>query len=231
MVAFFIPFAGGSSYSFIQCAKKNDELDFVLLDYPGKGRRARESFALTMDELVEDVFCQIVSYVTKYEIKEYLLWGHSMGGSIAYEVTLLMNRRNEIVPKCIVISGTPPPTFDNRDEIKTKIQNQNDFLAYLASFGLIADVEILKRPVFTKFIKASLNDYSILANYVPSKEVIKNVNGVVLYGKDDDSFVADWRDWKRFFEMNCLVCEYPGNHFFIFDSFPNIVDQIVSLCI
>lgn len=231
MITFLIPFAGGTSYSFKQYVKKSDELEFVLLDYPGKGQRARECFASTMEELVEDIYCKIVSYIRNHEVKEYLLWGHSMGGSIAYEVTLLLLKRKELVPSYVVISGTPPPSFDNRDELKTKIQSKSEFLTYLSSFGLISDIEMMKRPVFTKLIEASMNDYRILANYIPSKEVIENINGIVLYGKDDDSFVADWEDWRRFFGKNCMVSEYQGKHFFVFDSFPKIVEQIVSLCV
>lgn len=231
MVTFLIPFAGGSSYSFKQYVKNSHELDFVLLDYPGKGQRVRECFASTMNELVEDIYSQIASYIRKHEVKEYLLWGHSMGGSIVYEVTLLLLNRKEPAPKYIVISGTPPPTFDNRDELKAKIKSKSEFLAYLSSFGLISDVEMMKRPVFARLIEASMNDYRILTNYIPSKDVIENVDGLMLYGKDDNLFTTDWRDWKRFFGINCLVYEYPGKHFFIFDSFPKIVEQIVSLCV
>lgn len=155
--------------------------------------------------------------------------GSQYGGCIAYEVVLRMCDRGELLPKQVVISDSPPPCFDNREEIKQRLQSQDAFLEYLASFGLINDTNVMKRPVFKNLLAAIMNDYIILSEYVTSERILEGVPGMILHGSEDDSFDVDWKLWSRYFTAKCCLREYPGNHFFIFDFFSQIVQDITKL--
>lgn len=228
MVIFVIPFAGGSSYSFQQWRNKESKYEIIFLDFPGKGKRTKENFANSMDKLVEDIYFQILNYCRNHGVSQYMIWGHSMGGCIAYEVVLLMLDKGDVLPKKIIISSTPPPSFDNRDEIREKMHSKDQFLEYVSSFGLVDDIEVLKRPVFQKLLNAMMADYYILSQYVATQKILKDVDGIVIYGKNDTSFDVNWEEWTKYFNHGCLVRGYPGGHFFIFDSsffIDNIIDE------
>lgn len=227
MTIFLIPFAGGSSLSFKQWDGNSDK--FVFLDYPGKGARAKEALLNTIDELIDDIYTQIVNHIKDNNVSDYLIWGHSMGGCVAYEVVLRMCDKGEVLPKLVIISGSPPPCFDNREEIKAKLQNQDVFLDYLASFGLINDTKVMKRPVFKKLLAAIMNDYILLSEYSASGRVIEGVSGMILHGSEDDSFDVDWKLWSNYFTEECCLKEYPGNHFFILGSYLQIMRDIAIL--
>ena len=225
MTVFIIPFAGGSSFSFQQWIGKSDIFNFVPLDLPGKGRRNKEPLAESISEIINDIIGQIDNYQNKNNVEAYVIWGHSMGGCIAYEVALCIIQKDRKKPNFIVLSGTPTPTYDNRAMLSEIISDEKLFVDYLDSFGMI-NAKYIIRPEFRKIFLAILYDYKILSEYKASTEIIKGVKGVIIYGESDDSFEVDWTEWKMYFEINPLFLRYPGKHFFIFDAFPKIVEDI-----
>lgn len=225
MTVFIIPFAGGSSFSFKQWIGKSDFFNFVPLDLPGKGRRNKEPLAASMSEIINDIIRQINDYLNQNNIETYAIWGHSMGGRIAYEVALCIIQKNLKKLEFIVLSGTPAPTYDNRAMLSEIISDEKLFIDYLDSFGMI-NAKYIIRPEFKRIFTAVLNDYKILSEYKASRGIIRGVKGVIVYGESDDSFEMDWMEWKKYFSINPLFLRYPGKHFFIFEAFPEIVEDI-----
>ena len=187
MTVFLIPFAGGSSFSFQQWIGKSDVFSFFPLDLPGKGRRNKEPLARNMSEIINDIIIQINNYLNQNNIMAYAIWGHSMGGCIAYEVALRINQKNRKGLDFIVLSGTPVPTYNNRVMLSEIISDEKLFIDYLDSFGMI-NAKYIIRPEFRRMFLAILNDYKIMTEYKSSAEIIKGVKGVIIYGESDDSF-------------------------------------------
>lgn len=85
-----LPFAGGNQYSynsFINSLPSNFALRTV--EFPGRGDRLDERNLSDIRELANDVLGQIRKYISEFD---YLIYGHSMGTLVGYELAKLITR-------------------------------------------------------------------------------------------------------------------------------------------
>ena len=215
---FVIPFAGGSSASFAGWNRYNREYEFVFLDLPGKGRRMNEPMAKTIDEAIEDIINQILKNIMEEKCESYYIWGHSMGSYIAYEASLKINNMECKRPLCLVMSVSVAPNKIDRQQIKDIPDNEDVFISYLVSLGLISKDLCNKKIMRKIYIPKIRNDYELLINYKPSNNKKCAIKTLILNGKDDDFIVDDIYEWDQFFEQSPQYEFFEGNHFFIFDK-------------
>ena len=124
-----LPYAGGSKSTFFNIKKHTD---FNIIDYelPGRGRRIRENNFDTIKKIVEDILDKVTFN------NEYIIWGHSMGGYIAYELIKQIENKEIRKPKKVIISAQVPPTYKNKNKLY-KIINLDDenFIKFLIAYG------------------------------------------------------------------------------------------------
>jgi surfactin synthase thioesterase subunit len=83
---FCLPYAGGNKYSYREFkAKAPSFLNLVTLEYPGRGARMGEPLSTDISQIVNGLYDQIGNLLDK---EEYAFYGHSMGGLVAYLLTL-----------------------------------------------------------------------------------------------------------------------------------------------
>src|SRR3989337_1522600 len=112
---FCFPYAGGSATAFNNWKRYlSPSIKLLPVELRGRGRRVHEPLYRDMIDAVEDVF-NIVSP----EIGDcpYAFFGHSMGGSIAYNVAQMIQRANLPSPAHIFFSARKAPHI-NRDDDK-----------------------------------------------------------------------------------------------------------------
>ena len=73
-IVFVLPFAGGSSNSFL-CWNEITSYQFVFIDMPGKGKRRGEPYLTHFDDMVDEGFVQIRSYINGNQLPRYYIWG------------------------------------------------------------------------------------------------------------------------------------------------------------
>lgn len=228
MLVFVIPFAGGSSISFSQWKSIDTKVQYVFLDPPGKGNRMNETLANTMEEMVFDIKKQIDDYVSVNGIEEYIIMGHSMGGSIAYEIVNLMMEEGKN-PKYVILSATTVPDEYDTQIVNSVVIEDESFEKYLCDFGLISE-KFIKNVFFrTKYLPIVKNDYTILTKYIPSTKKINNVKAIILYGNRDQVSGTGSRLWNNYFIEEPVYYEFDGEHFFIFDYFQKINNIVEAL--
>lgn len=106
---FCLAHAGGSAESAFRgwAEELADCADVVALELAGRGRRAVEAPFASMQDAATDCAQQILAVAG--DDGDFLLFGHSMGGLIAYAVDALLLARGWRRPSAVVIAGTPPP--------------------------------------------------------------------------------------------------------------------------
>lgn len=78
------PFAGGSSMAFNRWKQYLDShYELLPIDYPGHGAKGQEPFANDFEKLIDSIYGEIKDTIFK---SNYILFGHSMGAWIAYEI-------------------------------------------------------------------------------------------------------------------------------------------------
>lgn len=71
------------------------EIEIIAVQYPGRGSRATERPKTSIHDLVQDLLDNIHSYLSE---KPFFLFGHSLGGIVAFEVSRELQRRKLGMP-------------------------------------------------------------------------------------------------------------------------------------
>lgn len=231
MKVFVIPFAGGSSTSFFQWKTMTSNLQYVFLDPPGKGSRMNEKCADTMEELVIDVKQQIIEYIKNYKVVEYTIFGHSMGGYIAYEIVSQLIDEEVVRPKFVVLSATAVPDELNNRELKNIVIDDKKFEAHIQSFGLVSEQAMSNIFFRKKYLPIIRQDYIILSNYVPANKNKLNINAIIMYGYKDAMRGTSSRLWSNYFVKEPTYLPFNGDHFFIFNDCESINEKLENILI
>mgnify|MGYP000778555058 CR=1 FL=1 len=116
---FCFPFAGGGASTYTSWIKKlKDKITVCPIQLPGREERIMEKPYTDMSELLRDLTDEIVIAIKG----KYVLWGHSMGGKIAYELEKYLENKG-YQAQCIFASGCripnipePNPIYHLKDE-------------------------------------------------------------------------------------------------------------------
>ena len=110
---FCLPFAGGGASAYNQWAKKmQGKVTVCPVQLPGREERIMEKPYIDMPVMLDD----LEEAVREVVDGPYALWGHSMGGKIAYE----LEKRLEAVgytASCLFISGSRIPSIPEPNPI------------------------------------------------------------------------------------------------------------------
>src|SRR5688572_16203481 len=121
---FCLPFAGGNKYSyrfFEQWAPST--LELVTLEYPGRGARSHEPLLTDINMLAEDVYLQIRSY----KKERFIIYGHSMGGLLAFLIARKFEDNNLSAPAGIFVTGACAPAA-RIERAKRHLMKKAEFL-------------------------------------------------------------------------------------------------------
>ena len=199
--------AGASALSELSLSLPNT-IDTWVVQLRGRGDRLSESPIVCMDTLVDE----IVSSIALLEKKPIILFGHSMGSLIAYEVACKL--KESTVTKLIVSGHGAPslPVVGNRCHHTAP---DEDFIADMKRLGGTPP-EVLSSPELLAVLLPTLRaDYHLLDNYKPTLDHKLNVDIHACAGESDsivtpDSFLA----WQNHTDASFLYDWFKGGHFY-----------------
>lgn len=221
---FTIPFAGGNRYAF-KSFDRYLESDFILhpLELAGRGNRITEDLMSDLSKIIDDLFSQIRDNLGD----EYIIYGHSMGGLLAYLLTIKIEEKNLLVPSSIIISGRAYPTMRpkqirhnlSKDKFKETLMELNG-----------TPKEILEHPELFEFFEPILrSDFKAIESYHFEQDKKLNTKISILYGKEEKSFKKkEAKRWQEFTSVPIDFYQFDGGHFFIFDDIAKVCSTINS---
>jgi pyochelin biosynthesis protein PchC len=219
-----LPHAGGTASSYRSWpALAPDTIEVHAAQYPGREDRIKEPFVCSMQELAT----QIASAALDLADVPIALFGHSLGGAIAYEVALLLQSRG-VQPVHLIVSGREPAehckegNIHVRDEagIKAELLRLSE-----ANRFLVDDAELWKLV-----LPIVRNDYRVVESYRP--ELGRKVSSpltVFLGDADGEVTPAEARDWERSTSAEFSMQIFPGDHFFLASQRTAVVEAVVKL--
>lgn len=207
-----MPYAGGSADNYRRWQRWfPEQVDVCLVHLPGRGQRAKEKPFTHLVSLVKAIAAHIDG-----EIKfPYVLYGHSMGALISFELgrELCVKHRNS--PAHVFVSGcrapqwprTKPPTFNlPHDKFLDELEKLNG-----------TPREVLDDPnIMEVFINILRADFEMVDTYeYQPKERLSCP--ITVYGglQDDDVPIESCRAWQEQTSARCEVRMFEGGHFFI----------------
>ncbi len=225
-ILFMLPFAGGSALSYekwkLGCATCK------AIEYSGHGFRFRQPLISDKDELIDDILSEMNKSLAD---EEYFLFGHSMGGLLAW-LTARKTIASEIKsPKRVIISGCVPPEFLDTDRYN-KYSSEEEVLAYLQKFGRVSEKRLYSKQMKQYYLPIIQHDFGILAELKKVEAKPLDIPMSVIYSKEDSLMdhtkIGKWVEYGKdvsFFEVK-------GDHFYLEEeSVIQQMFQIIKECI
>lgn len=223
---FVIPFAGGSSNSFLGW-ETDEDIECVFIDTPGKGMNSQLPFLDSMSSMVD--FCEslIDEYLERRKTDRYYLFGHSMGSYLAYETALNMQKHHKAKPNMLIMSGTTAPDTFRKDEIIEAIKDDESFINYIKDFNMLNENVINSRFFKDRYLKVIKNDYSAILSYKNDYGFLEGVETYIINGKNDIYSEKEVMGWSDYFERLPKYKWICGDHFSILKNF-SLIAEIVG---
>ncbi|KGM28959.1 hypothetical protein KS18_04050 [Photorhabdus luminescens] len=214
--------AGGSAEDYLRWQSElSDVIQMKAVCIPGTGRRYKEEYIKNIDLLVT----QIASEIDDNSPEQYYLFGHSMGGIIAFEVA---NRVSSPASGLIVSACAPPRDVPSKRVVEMSLLKNEEFIKKVLFFGGLPD-NLSDFPENSELIALRLKrDFQLISKYcyrecAPIKTPILSIVG----SEDPHISSQSMKEWKFFTE------KYIGNHIvtgdhFYFNKDPSLIVNIIK---
>lgn len=220
-----IPYAGGNSTVYYSWKKLVEPyINIIPLELSGRGTRSSEPFYHNFNEATCDLFRKIKDNIEK---EPYALFGHSMGSTLAYELTQKIISSGLSRPVHVFFSGRKPPQ-NNKDYKKISNESIENFKKEILDLGGTPP-EIFDNPLLEKiFLPILKADYRILEEYrYDAKTDRLPIDISIFFGdKDIHTPIDGIKDWNKYTSCNCKFYCIEGGHFFINKNAAAVVNHI-----
>ncbi len=220
---FCLPYAGGSATVYHAWRSGlNDHIELCPVELPGRGSRYDEPFASRIEQLVDDLAIRIS---TQAQQQPYILYGHSMGAVLAYELYHALIRRGCHPPEGIILSGRPAPDYNKGSrwsDLKERV------LSFLPPDDRHMPAEIAAHPQLAAVFKRILQaDIQMMSRYQALRQPSSiHCPLIVLAGKQDTIPAAGMEAWQAYAKHSFQVYWVDGDHFFIHSHHSVVLDII-----
>ncbi|WP_167472925.1 non-ribosomal peptide synthetase [Nocardia arthritidis] len=220
LVVFVLPGAGMGPSALRGWQVSNPAgVEVVAIHLPGREERIDEPVMTHIDPLAD----QIARSIDTYSDRPYIVFGHSAGALIGYEVV----RRTARPPLLFAVAAAPPPSLaaDNTDA------TDGELLESLADSGVVPP-EILKDPsavsMFLPPLRADLSvSVSCRRPLIPTE-----LPGIPIHAfagsADDAVLVSDCAAWANWTSAAFRLHMIDGGHFFAFSHGEKILSALVE---
>lgn len=217
---FCIPFAGGSSHSYLEFQRCPDAgVKIISLDLPGRGSRFSEPLLKTLPALADDIFAQIKDRLTT----PYAVYGHSLGACIGYLLVKRIVRERLPQPCHLFVSGREGPAA-RKNPGNRHLLPQTEFFATVRQFEGTTTEVLENRELMDLFEPVLRADFQALDTYVYEEGTPFDIPITVMRGTEEHVTRADALLWQEETTKDISLLEFQGGHFFIFKNARKIVE-------
>lgn len=213
-VLFCVPHGGAGASAFRRWANEtDDDVDVVPVQLPGRESRVREALEPDLVAVAEQCLPDLQGRAAGRPV---LLFGHSMGALVAYELTVMLAGCGEPPVRLVVSASTPPGM---RSRLSELVDGDDDgFMTGVVGLGGVSQ-QVVEAPGWRELLLPVLrNDFLACAAYADVSRPVVDVPVTAVAGLDDP-----WVDvelmarWQAVTTAPLEVIGVPGSHLFAFD--------------
>lgn len=217
------PHAGGGAGAYREWATRLPQgIEVLAVQYPGREDRLSDEPASDIEELVSTLADDLSLVIDR----PYLVFGHSMGSSIAFETIRALRERGFAEPERLVVSGRRAPDRFLGGEI-----HRNGKSALKAEIQRLGGTpsEIFDHPEMADLVLRVLgNDYRLIENHHPQAGEPLGCPITVVVASEDPELSREYAaDWHALAASGDLV-ELPGDHFYLVTHRDALLAEIVA---
>lgn len=218
---FCIPYAGAGA-SVYSGLKRHicEDIAVCPIQLPGRENRRNEGLSDSSSELVS----AIAEGISKKLDKPFALFGHSMGGMLAYELALRLEEYYDKTPMILFTSASS--VFRDNSEKKVSELSGEELKSYLLSLGGVTEDFISSSELCSLYLPIIRNDYRLVENYDCSLRKLSCSICAFASREDKETKFKNVLSMKYLTENFDLI-EMSGGHFFINDN-AEMMGRIIS---
>lgn len=218
---FCFPFAGGGASTYTSWIKKlKDKITVCPIQLPGREERIMEKPYTDMSELLRDLTDEIVIAIKG----KYVLWGHSMGGKIAYELEKYLENKG-YQAQCIFASGCripnipePNPIYHLKDEA---------FKRELERFGGTPKKVLENKELLDFFLPMLRADFTLADKYCDNSMTVLHSPIVAFGGRQDNEAEEEAiKQWSHYTDNTFQYEIFEGDHFYLKEHEDMVIEQL-----
>ncbi|MDT4968422.1 MAG: hypothetical protein QOJ64_3159 [Acidobacteriota bacterium] len=222
---FCFPYAGGGAPIFRSWQKRvPPPTEVCAIQLPGRGARIRETPFSRMRPLVSALTDALLPLFDK----PFAFFGHSMGAWVSFEVARVLKEKHEIEPFHLFVSGAWAPQVGSRE---TPIYDlpEHEFIDALRVLNGTPKELLESAELMALLVPVLRADFAVCETY-------KYATGppldcaVTAFGGLQDRRLSrgDLKAWSEQTTGPFAMRMLPGDHFFLHENEPAIVESIVA---
>lgn len=207
-------FCGGGTAQYRSWASQvPEDTDLALVCYPGREGRFMEGFAQTWEELAADALRAVRTVADR----PYTLFGHSMGGWMAFDLAGRTERSGGPLPVGVVVSAcnAPAATVRERDRFPAVADTEDDLIGWMQRFGALPDYVLADASLMTMALDLMRADIRVRDSF--SCNIDDRISSPLhLVFGSDDAVIEDALEvrWSKLTSGELQVTKLPGGHFY-----------------
>ncbi|BCA53912.1 thioesterase [Nitrospira sp. KM1] len=221
-----IPYAGGGPAMFRSWAQElPSNIELCAVQLPGREGRMKEEPIRDLRDVVDE----LAEAITGVLDRPIVLFGHSIGGLIAFELTRELRRRYGFEPVHLFVSGCPAPQ-SSIGELLYDLPDA-EFLEHMRRFNGTPK-EVLEHPELMQLLLPVLRaDFALRDTYEYREEPPLDCP-ISCFGGMDDREVdfAKLEGWRRHTNGSFEWTMFQGDHFFVRSSQTAVLDALSLVC-
>jgi pyochelin biosynthesis protein PchC len=219
-----LPPAGGGAHLYRRWPDRLPaHIGVVAVELPGHGSRLRETPLTSLPELVNG---GLLDEVTRLLDRPLVVFGHSMGAVVAFELCRAIRRGCEWRPAGLVVAGCDGPDALVHKDYAGRMTDDGLF-RFLRDMGGTPSA-ILANEQYLAMLRPILRaDLTALANRLPVSEPALCCPVRAYLGGDDASVnIERVCGWARESGGDFAIRTFPGTHFFVQEAEELVLDRL-----
>lgn len=184
------------------------------VELPGRGNRFGEPLVDSLRDAAQAVAVAIANDELLQDALPPVLFGHSLGAFLAYEVAWFLEQSGTDVAR-LVASGALPPDEARVEELRHKMSDQ-ELLDELRAFGA-TPIEVLEhRELMELYLPIIRADFKMLETYEQTEPKPLKAPITAVAGREDQHVGSGSLDgWQRYTQADLHAHWFPGDHFYL----------------
>jgi surfactin synthase thioesterase subunit len=204
------------------------DVELAAICYPGRDGRYLDDFAADWNALAEDATSAVISAAER----PYVLFGHSMGGWMAFDVATRIEQRGGPGPQSLVVSSANAPSrgLTPRDMFPAQRDTDEQLLDWMRTHGLMPE-HVLSDPDLQEMaLELMRADIRVRDTFYYVDGARVTVPLQVLTGAADEVIVSNTAEqWRALAAGEYRHDVLPGGHFYTPEIWRRLPERIAAV--
>lgn len=224
---FCFPYAGGGASAYRNWGTYfPDYVGVYPVQIPGRENRITERAIIDMNQLVD----KIVDAMCPYTDTKFLVFGHSLGAKISYEVCNRLREKGNNAPCHLIVSGSRAPHIPEPEPLHHL--KDADFIEAMKRYSGMSREFLENKDLLNLFLPIFRADFILDETYRFIKYENFDFPITALYGDhDQDSETETVEAWGKYTNSSFNKKVFHGEHFFIKTSENEVLTYIKDIAL